>query len=198
MPHIHTQPGQHDMTVSAYVIRRQDNEWRCLVHWHKKMGLLAQVGGHIELDQTPWQALAAELSEESGYQLYEVQILQPPGARTVAVDNVAHPVPFVMNTHYVGDEHYHSDLCYGLVAADPPKAAPADNESDDLRWYSLSEIEALSERGEAISDMVEMYRLLIEYAKSYDKVDASSFSIAKPAKATVTYKSGKPSESRNL
>ncbi len=31
-----------------------------------------QVGGHIELDETPWQAVEHELREESGYTLAEL------------------------------------------------------------------------------------------------------------------------------
>jgi len=49
MSHIHTQPGQHDMTVSAFIVRQVDGEWKCLVHLHKKAGKLMQVGGHVEL-----------------------------------------------------------------------------------------------------------------------------------------------------
>lgn len=114
MPHIHTEPGQRDMTVSAYIIRRENNQWKCLVHFHKKMQKLLQIGGHIELNETPWQAISHELAEESGYTLDDVQVLQYTGAQVEGGSNVVHPVPFAMNTHNVGNEHYHSDLCYGF------------------------------------------------------------------------------------
>ncbi len=61
MPHLHTAPNQHDMTVSIYIIHRVGDEWRCLVHMHRKLGFLMQVGGHIELDETPWQSVEHEL-----------------------------------------------------------------------------------------------------------------------------------------
>ena len=67
MPHIHTAPNQHDMTVSAYIILRDGEDLKCLVHLHKKVGKLMQIGGHIELDETPWQSVVHELFEESGY-----------------------------------------------------------------------------------------------------------------------------------
>lgn len=36
MLHIHTQPGQHDHTVSAYIIRYINDEPYLLLHRHKK------------------------------------------------------------------------------------------------------------------------------------------------------------------
>lgn len=197
MPHIHTDPDQHDITVSAYVIRRVNDEWKCLVHYHRKMDVLAQVGGHIELHQTPWQAVAAELAEESGYSLAEVKVLQPPSAQTVSTNSVAHPVPFASNTYNVGDDHYHSDFCYGFVASNEPKSATAEGESDDLRWHTVSELEALAVNGEVIAGLVDTYRVLICYADTYDQIDGADFSIEKPAEAIVTYKRGRASEKRN-
>ena len=63
MAHIHDQPNQHDLTACAFIIRQVDGEWRCLVHMHKKLGKLLQIGGHVELHETPWQSVAHELRE---------------------------------------------------------------------------------------------------------------------------------------
>lgn len=54
MPHIHNQPGQHDATVSAYIILNEDGQWKCMVHYHKKMDILMQIGSHVELTENPW------------------------------------------------------------------------------------------------------------------------------------------------
>jgi len=64
MAHIHTAPNQHDHTVTAYIIRIDKDEPRALLHMHKKLNVLLPVGGHIELDETPWAAMAHELEEE--------------------------------------------------------------------------------------------------------------------------------------
>lgn len=114
MPHIHTEPDQHDMTVSAYIIRRENDDWKCLVHFHRKIEKLMQIGGHIELNETPWQSVAHEIEEESGYEIKQLQVLQPTTRRVTEVSNLSHPVPFSMNTHNVGDDHYHSDMCLAL------------------------------------------------------------------------------------
>ena len=61
MAHIHTLSGQHDFTVSVYIVRQFDDiDWRIALHVHKKHNSLLPFGGHIELDETPWQAVARE------------------------------------------------------------------------------------------------------------------------------------------
>jgi 8-oxo-dGTP diphosphatase len=187
MPHIHTAPGQHDMTVSAYVVRHVNGEWFCLVHMHKKIDMLMQIGGHIDLDQTPWQALAAELREETGYELAEVSVLQPFAGVPEITDAVVHPAPLLMNTRDVGGGHYHSDTCYAFVATAEPKGALAENESADLRWLTLAELQDASKNGEALQDTVEIYTYLLAHLENLTLVSASSFSLAKPTKG-ITYK----------
>lgn len=192
MPHIHTEPDQHDITVSGYIVRTDTDEPRCLVHMHKKIGKLMQIGGHIELNETPWMAIAHELEEESGYQLSELDVAQYTADRVVDGNNVSHPTPFLMNTHNVGNEHYHSDLCFGFVAQDTPKNTVVDGESMDLRWLTLSELQQAARNGEALEDVCNMYAFLIEHLDSYVLVPASSFSIGKPITAGAIYKRGAP------
>jgi hypothetical protein len=49
MAHIHTEPGQHDFTASAFIIRldRLDERGqpKLLLHKHKKLHKLLQFGG---------------------------------------------------------------------------------------------------------------------------------------------------------
>lgn len=71
MPHIHTKPGQYDHTVTAYIVRTDGDDPKVLLHMHRKLGMLLPPGGHVELDETPWAAMAHELTEESGYTLDE-------------------------------------------------------------------------------------------------------------------------------
>lgn len=188
MPHIHTEPGQHDMTVSAYVIRqREDGEWLCLVHMHRKIDMLMQAGGHIELNQTPWQAMAAELKDETGYDLTDITILQwslPP----IISRAITHPGPLLMNTHNAGEGHFHSDICYGFVARSEPPRSTAEGESKDLRWLSLSDLQVLAAQGDALQDVVEIYEYLLDSRSSMIELPATDFSLAKPDKGGIVYK----------
>ena len=148
MAHIHTLSGQHDFTVSVYIVRQFDDiDWRIALHVHKKHNSLLPFGGHIELDETPWQAVARELKEESGYDMSSLSIvLSKPKLGLVGCDE--HFVPFSVNTHAIpGDvPHYHTDLTYAFVAKEEPTNAIANDESSDIRWLSLQEVEELSEK----------------------------------------------------
>lgn len=194
MPHIHEQPGQHDMTVSAYIVRTDGDEPKCMVHMHRKMGKLMQIGGHIELTETPWQSLARELAEESGYTLDELRVVQHNADRVVEVASINHPTPFCVNTHSVGNGHFHSDLCYGFIADGPAKNLPAEGESADIRWLTFAEMEAAVGQGEALEGMWRMYQYLVRNLGSYALVAATDFSLDKPATAIATYKYGAPGE----
>ena len=176
------------MTVSAYIVRKSDNgEWLCLVHMHRKIDILMQAGGHIELDQTPWQAMAAELREETGYRLSDLRLLQwslPP----VVTHAVTHPLPLLINTHTAGEGHFHSDTCYAFIAENPPSEATKEGESDDLRWVTLKELQILVAQGDALQDVGEIYKYLLDSRPSMIEMLATDFSLAKPEKGGITYK----------
>ncbi len=196
MPHIHTEPNQHDMTASAYILCREDGIWKCLVHFHKKVEKLMQVGGHIELDETPWQTIAHELSEESGYSLDELEVVQYTADRLQESRNITHPVPVLMNTHNVGDDHFHSDLCFGFIAATRPRLTVKEGESTDLRWLTIEELEACAKNGTALEDVAHMYRFILDHLDTYARVAAASFSLKKPVNAGVVYVRGSAGEAR--
>jgi len=181
MPHIHTAPNQHDMTVSAYIVRLDESEPLGLVHMHRKHGKLLQIGGHIELDETPWQSLAHEIVEESGYDLTQLELLQPDESIPDISGMVIHPVPFMVNTHKISDEHYHSDMAYAFVTNELPKGKPASGESQDLRWLSLDQLLETAAR-----DNAKIYELVMaRYLKAYHRVQTSLFSTDKPTSSSM-------------
>lgn len=144
MPHIHTEPGQIDHTVTAYIFRLDREEPLTLLHMHRKLGKLLPVGGHIELNETPWGAMAHELEEESGYRLDDLDVLQPKLRIGQYPEVAVHPQPLLMNTHDISSEHYHSDIAYLFVANGEPSSTPDDGESIDLRWLSRAQVAELS------------------------------------------------------
>lgn len=142
MPHIHTEPGQHDHTISIYLIRTDLDEPKVLLHLHRKIGKYAQFGGHIELNETPWQAAAHELKEESGYSLDEVRILQPENRMQHMSGAIMHPQPFAHSTiKYPNlDTHAHIDVLYAVTAEGEPASTPHEDESSDLKLFSKKQL----------------------------------------------------------
>ena len=136
MPHIHTEVGQHDHTVTAYIVRDDFETPRLLLHMHKKLGVLLAIGGHIELSETPWAAMAHEIEEEAGYTMDDLDVLQPKVRIGTYSDVVVHPQPLVMNTHDITADHFHSDTSYAFVAHGEPTGELGDGESADLRWLT--------------------------------------------------------------
>lgn len=181
MSHIHTELNQHDTTVSFYVVRLGGDEPLVLVHLHRKLKKLMQLGGHIELLENPWQAIAHEIVEESGFSLDELRVLQPFGTTPSVRGAVVHPVPAVLLTFKNSANHFHTDLSYAFVTDQLPTSLPLDGESEDLRWLSLSEYDAALEKGEAIEDVRDIYAYILDtLLAAWEQVPTTQFSLDSP------------------
>ncbi len=140
MPHIHTEPGQHDHTASVYLFRLDFAEPKILLHFHRKLHAYMQFGGHIELNEHPMQAAAHELYEESGYDMSQVRILQPQQRLAHISDSLVHPQPIIHSTHPIGKDHFHTDSAYAAVTHEAPRNNPGEGESTDIRLFTRSEL----------------------------------------------------------
>ncbi len=149
MAHIHTGPGQHDLTVSAYIIRETPDGPRLLLHRHKTLALLLQPGGHVELDENPWAAMIREIAEETGYSSTQLVVLQPQQrmVRSLGDSAVLHPQPVSVLTHdYAPDgRHRHIDLGFAFLASGEPDSEPQAGESPCLLWVSQAELDLLTD-----------------------------------------------------
>lgn len=181
MPHIHTQPDQHDHTVTAYIIRRDTDQPRLLMHMHKKLGKLMPVGGHIELNETPWAAMMHEVQEEAGYDADQLSVLQPvPRIMPADVpDATLHPQPLLMNTHAITPEHFHSDTGYLLEAHGEPHHELADNESSDVRWLTRDEIAAIGKDETWPNVRVVSLAIFDQFMDDWQPVAATEFTTTK-------------------
>lgn len=147
MPHLHTNPGEYDHTVSAFIIKISDGIPRLLLHHHKQLGVLLQPGGHIELNETPWAAVAHEIEEETGYSLTQLNVLQPKDQLVVSnlPNTIVHPIPIVVSSHGSPkwEEHYHTDSAYAFITESTPDNPVQDGESDSLVWVTEEELETI-------------------------------------------------------
>lgn len=181
VPHIHTSPGQHDLTCSAYIVRTDLGAPRVLVHRHRKLGRLMQIGGHVELAETPWSALAHEVVEESGYDLDQLAVLQVVPLDIEAHGAVRHPTPFQVNTHRLPGDHLHTDLGYAFVTDQAPRHATGEGESRELSWPTPEELRAEVGPGGALADVAEFYTAVVEQLLPVAvALPADSFSLEDP------------------
>ncbi len=172
MPHIHTNPGEHDHTVSACIIRTDlSNEPRIVLHMHKKLRTLMQFGGHIELIETPWDAVAHEMVEESGYELNKLKLLQPKIGLRALTGAVVHPQPACVNTHSFPGNHYHTDSAYVFVADSGPTALIANGESVDIRNFTLQDLTNPDTNILPNVREISVYALSLLDEGSYDLID---------------------------
>ena len=176
MPHIHTKPGEHDFCASAFIIRLNEDEPRLLLHKHKKLGIYLQFGGHVELNENPWQALRHELLEESGYELGQLKLLQPPHSVRRLSGIIVHPLPVVLMTHNFDATHKHTDIEYAFTTTETPRHAISEAESKDVRAFSRAELE---DKAFPIPDNVREIGLFIFdiCLKYWERVDTSSFEL---------------------
>jgi 8-oxo-dGTP diphosphatase len=149
MPHIHTFDGNYDQTASAFIIRTDGNKPRLLLHRHKKSNKYLHFGGHIEIDENPWQAIAHELEEEIGYTLDQLNVLQPEISlpRFEGTHTVIHPLPVAVVSHPydLSLKHLHTDISWVFATDQEPKLNPGADESSDIRALTKEQLESIPE-----------------------------------------------------
>lgn len=149
MPHIHE---KYDYTVSAVVVHNQ----KALLIKHKYLPLWTPPAGHVELDQTPIEALYAELIEEAGISREDVTVHAPYKDNLVfqsESNNYSLPVPFDINVHEINEGHSHIDSAYIVESkTDRVKPQESNNESKIWKWMTLEEVKNFAEISPNIRD----------------------------------------------
>ena len=122
-----------DLTVAAYIFRR--DEQRLLLIHHRKLNKWLPVGGHIEDNETPDDAVRRETREEVGLEIKLLQYSSIPNEGNV-LEKCA--LPFDSNVHSVGDHNHH--CFFYLCEAVNPEQLEINHELKKHRWYSRLDI----------------------------------------------------------
>lgn len=133
-PHIH---AQFDFVVSVFIVYRE----RVLLVHHKRYNEWLPIGGHIEMDEDPEQALYREIKEECGLQ---VRIL----AKKPAISHFgvkALPAPEYMDVHRIDRIHQHIAFVYFGIARSS-KVRLHVREHKNYAWLTRSELKQPSYR----------------------------------------------------
>jgi len=132
MPHIHE---KIDLTVIAYIVRDE----RVLMAQHKLVGHWLPLGGHVELDEDPEQALIREVQEESGIRVTDLEIAATkpdfvsPGFKPLFA-------PTFLDIHDMPGNHQHIGMIY-VLRSKTDQVVLEERAADEIRWLSREEIE---------------------------------------------------------
>ena len=130
MPHIHE---KIDFTVDVFIVH--DN--KVLLIFHKKHNMWLQIGGHIELDEDPDEALFREVKEECGLDIEIIGERQP--KFEMKGTKFLYP-PAFMNIHDINETHKHIGLIY-FAKAKSDKIILSEREHSDIRWFSREDLD---------------------------------------------------------
>ncbi len=128
MPHIH---DKIDFIVSIYIVH--DN--RVLLILHRGLQRWLPIGGHIELDENPEEALFREVREECGL---EVELL---GTRPSleSPGNTFLVAPAYLDIHDISPTHRHIGMEY-FARAKTDEVRLAKREHSAIRWFTKEEL----------------------------------------------------------
>ena len=130
MPHIH---DLIDFTVDVFIA--YDN--KVLLIFHKKHNMWLQIGGHIELNEDPDEALFREVKEECGLEIEMV------GKKEPQIEVKGHKflyAPAFMNIHDTSETHKHIGLVY-FAKAKSDNIILSQREHSDIRWFSKEDLD---------------------------------------------------------
>lgn len=121
-----------DLTVAGYIF----NENKVLLILHGKLNLWLPVGGHIDENEVPDDALHREVMEETGI---KIEILNQ--STITKGGNVKRnlAIPFHVNLHSVGD-HDHVGFFY-LCKAINPEELKINNELKNFEWFTKEDLQ---------------------------------------------------------
>lgn len=143
MAHIHTQEGEFDYTVSGFLV----HENKTLLIRHKTLPIWTAPAGHVEVNESPMDALYKEIREEAGIDTSHLQLIETaPAAKDIMRPTTSTyiPIPFSMEYHPISDGHRHINMSY-ILRCDTDVVTPGEDESHEYRWFTIEQLETFTE-----------------------------------------------------
>ncbi len=129
MPHIHE---LIDFVVDIYIVYKD----KVLLIHHKELKKWLPIGGHIELDEDPEEALFREVKEECGL---EIEVLgEKPKVQSKGTKFLYSPV--FLDIHDISDTHKHVGLYY-FAKAKSDNVVLNKKEHNEIRWFKEEELD---------------------------------------------------------
>lgn len=149
---------QKHFTATAFIV---DTQKRTLLLWHKRLSRWMPPGGHIDPNETPAECAARECKEETGL---DVEIVGDAQADLFAEcpnegQMLKKPIAMLLEHIPASEErgepaHQHMDFLFLARLLDENQDLDHTNEeSEDMRWFTKSEIEALNTETEIFGNV---------------------------------------------
>jgi ADP-ribose pyrophosphatase YjhB (NUDIX family) len=123
-------------TASCYIFFNN----KILFHKHKKLKIYLPIGGHIEINETPKEAVLREVKEECGL---EVEILGDDKKLDDGSSELSRGE--FLNCHKINEFHEHMDFVFfGIAKSD--NLNPKKGESKEFVWIEEEELDKLDLR----------------------------------------------------
>ncbi len=128
-----------------------DKEPVTLLHFHRKLQTWLPPGGHVEINESPYEAALREIVEETGLLESDLKFL-PNGMLPRKIDDRAKilEMPHLLLEEYIEENHYHLDWIF-FAKLDPISYELSDN--GDFRWFSKEELEVESNIFENVKEL---------------------------------------------
>ncbi len=128
MPHIH---HLYDYTITVFIVNKSE---QVLLVNHPSYDMWIPMGGHIELDEDPEQALYREIAEETGL---DVTIMaNKPAIKSKGTKFIL--TPSYIDVHDANPPHKHISFTYFAIAKND--AFTKSDEHTDMKWFTENEL----------------------------------------------------------
>jgi 8-oxo-dGTP pyrophosphatase MutT (NUDIX family) len=135
MPHIHE---KIDFTVGAYIVFQN----KVLLVFHKKLQKWLPVGGHIELDEDPEEALFREIEEETGIKKDQLE-MSGKKPDLISEGTKFLTTPDFLDIHRISDTHKHVGMFYFLKST-TNNVKLEEHAHEDIRWLEEKDLDDTS------------------------------------------------------
>lgn len=132
MPHIHE---KIDFTAEAFIVYKN----KVLLRMHDKLKVWMSVGGHVELDEDPVEAVIREAKEEVGLDIKVIGELRPVENEIFKYREII--APRHLGRHNISDVHEHIVFVYYATSdTDRIKDSESEHERSETRWVTKDEL----------------------------------------------------------
>lgn len=143
-----TEFGPHSPTgecniATAYIVSPYKSVAMIL---HNRYNVWMPPGGHAEPGESNIRSLSRELLQETGFKRHDyswVDTSHPLRPTCTQMENSREPIPFDNNKYIVDEKFLHSDSAYIFTSGNEIPPNPLPNESQDVEWLTVSNIESL-------------------------------------------------------